>query len=193
VPAWALPVPVSDRLLTGLYIGPLIAQFSTAGACLNSAGTGQNRQNSCFASALVLSAGWGAWKAGREGEGRRRRTSHAAQRSKSGMVIDLKRGPQMGCTPHASQVIPWCTHCASSSAGAAACGVSSVLTASPPPPPCQPPVGPRGCCLFDDAPQQGRRALGTAAGARCDARRLAPPEGRRERLERPQGAAGPGR
>jgi len=35
--------------------------------------------------------------------------SHAAHRSKSGLVRLLKRGPTMGLSSQASQVTPWCT------------------------------------------------------------------------------------
>ena len=57
VPAWALPLPVSDSY-KGLFRAQ-IAQFSPAGAGLSSASTGQNRQHHCFPSALQWRHGGG--------------------------------------------------------------------------------------------------------------------------------------
>jgi hypothetical protein len=45
MPAWALPVPVSD--------GPIRARLSPASAGQGSNSTGENRQHNCFVSALV--------------------------------------------------------------------------------------------------------------------------------------------
>jgi hypothetical protein len=55
VPAWALPVPVSDRHIKGLYKAE-IARFSPVSAVLSSASTGLNRQHNCYPSALL-----GSW------------------------------------------------------------------------------------------------------------------------------------